>query len=276
MVPSLPVTVAGMTELRTVGTVAELWRFPVKSMQGTPVERLTFDGGRAVGDRTWAVVDPAAGKVLSAKRWAPLLQASAEGNDDGNGDEVTITLPDGSTHEAGDPETDKALSAWLDHEVRLQRPPPGDGLPFELPTEAWDDTSPMFEFPGPPGGPFVDLAAAHVLTTASLRAAERLYPEGVWDVRRFRPNALLDVDGEGFVEDAWIGAPVALGEVVLDPFMPTVRCAMTTREQPGLPRDADIARTLNREHDLNLGLYCSLTTPGTIVTGDAVRVALAS
>jgi hypothetical protein len=253
----------------TVGSVTELWQFPVKSMQGARVDALTFGTNGAEGDRQWAVVDPVAGRVLSAKRWAPLLHAA--GGFDGDGT-VTVTLPDGTVHAAGDPATDDALSAWLDHDVRLLRPPAGDGLPYELPTEAWDDASPTWEFPGPPGGPFVDLAAAHVLTTASLRAAASLHPEGVWDVRRFRPNAVLDVAGDGFVEDAWVGTAIGLGDVVLDPFMPTVRCSMTTREQPGLPRDVDIAKTLNREHELNLGLYCAVATPGTIRLGDLVTL----
>jgi uncharacterized protein len=252
-----------------VGSISELWRFPVKSMQGMRVEELAVGADRIEDDRTWAVVDPAAGKVLSAKRWGQLLLASA--SDEGG--TVTVTLPDGSTHEAGDPATDAALSAWLGLEVRLQPPPPGDGLPYELPTEAWDDTSPLWEFPGPPGGPFVDLAAAHLLTTASLRAAAALHPDGSWDVRRFRPTAVIDVEGDDFVEDAWVGRPVALGaDAVMDPFMPTVRCAMTTRAQPGLPKDAEIARTLNREHALNLGVYCAIASPGRVAVGDPVRL----
>jgi uncharacterized protein YcbX len=251
------------------GSVGELWHFPVKSMQGSPVDVLDFESGGAVGDRRWAVVDPAAGRVLSAKRWADLLQATGAVAADGT---VTVTLPDGTTHAAGDPATDAALSSWLDHDVRLQQPPSGESLPYELHTEAWDDASPTWEFAGPPGGPFVDVAAAHVLTGASLRAAAALHPEGRWEVRRFRPNALLDVDGDGFVEDAWIGQRIGLGAVVVEPFMPTVRCSMTTRAQPGLPRDADIARTLNREHGLNLGLYCTVATPGTVRVGDPVTV----
>lgn len=252
-----------------VGTVAELWRFPVKSMQGFRVDHLEIAEDRVAGDRTWAVVDPAARKVLSAKRWGQLLLASASVD----GDAVVVTLPDGSTHQAGDPATDAALSAWLDHEVRLQPPPPGEGLPYEIPTEAWDDQSPTWEFPGPPGGPFVDLAAVHVLTTASLRAARQLHPEGDWDVRRFRPSALLDVAGDTFVEDAWLAGKVQIGAAELDPFMPTVRCAMITRTQPGLAKDADIARALQRDHDLNLGLYCAISRPGTIRVGDEVVTA---
>lgn len=253
-----------------IGTVAQLWRFPVKSMQGGPVVELDLGTSGAAGDRGWGVVDPAAGRVLSAKRWPALLEASATIDADGV---VTVTLPGGSTHVAGEPGTDAALSAWLGHEVVLRRPPSGDGLPYELPTEAWDDASPSWEFPGPPGGPFVDLAAAHVLTTASLRSAAALYPDGVWDVRRFRPTVLVDVEGDGFVEDAWVGSTVAVGDARLAPFMPTVRCAMTTRAQPGLARDTAIATTLNRHHDLNLGVYCAVEEPGTVRVGDDVRLA---
>lgn len=254
----------------TIGTVAELWRFPVKSMQGFPTDRVVVGPDRIEGDREWAVVDPAEGKVLSAKRWGKLLLASAA-VDDGA---VVVTLPDGSSHAAGDPATDAALSAFLDRDVRMQPPSAGDGMPYDVPYEAWaPDTSDVWQFPGPPGGPFVDLAAAHVLTTASLRAAAGLHPDGEWDVRRFRPMAVLDVEGEGFVEDEWVGTPVALGtDVVLDPFMPTVRCAMITRAQPGLGSDAEIARTLNREHSLNLGLYCAISAPGTVAVGDPVQL----
>lgn len=250
-----------------MGEVVQLWCFPVKSMQGSPVDVVELTASGVAGDRLWGVLDPAAGRVLSAKRWPKLLQLVAAA------DPVRVTFPDGATHEAGDPALDAALSTFLDHDVRLGQPPPGDGLPYELPTEAWNVDSPLWEFPGPPGGPFVDLAAAHVLTTASLRAAEALRPETAWDVRRFRPTALVDSEAEGFVEDAWVGARVALGEVEVDPFMPTVRCAMTTREQPGLPKDADVARTLRDQHGLNLGVYCAVSTPGTVRVGDPVSVA---
>jgi uncharacterized protein YcbX len=240
--------------------VAELWRYPVKSMQGTAVDEIAVGPSGVEGDRGWGVVDPAAGTVLSAKRWPNLLLASASIAADGV---VTITLPDGSTHEAGDTATDAAVSAWLDHEVEVRRPPSGEGLPFENQVDATDDASDTYEWPGPAGGPFVDLALVHVLTTASL---------GPWDVRRFRPNVLVDVEGDGFVEDDWVGTPVRLGEAAISPFMRTGRCTMVTKRQPGLERDLDIARTLNASHGLDLGVYCGVERPGTVRVGDRVAV----
>ena len=247
--------------------VAELWRFPVKSMQGDRVETLAVDATGIAGDREWAVVDPAAGRVLSAKRWPALLLAAAA-LDEASGD-VVITLPDGAEHAAGDPKTDDALSSWLEHPVELRRA--AGALPFEMYTDAADDDSPTFEFTGPPDR-WVDLAQAHLLTTSSLAAAAALYPDGDWDVRRFRPLALVEGGGEGFVEDEWIGQRVHLGAVVVEPFMPTVRCSMTTRAQPGLARDVDIARTLNQHHGLNLGVYGNVTAPGVVTVGDPVTV----
>jgi uncharacterized protein len=244
-----------------VGTVTQLWRYPVKSMQGTPVEAVTVGPGGVDGDRAWGVVDLAAGKVLSAKRWPTLLLASAAAADDGT---VTITLPDGATHTAGDPATDAAVSAWLDREVRVQQPPTGEGLPFDVvPAEAPDDTSDVGEWAGPPGGPFVDLAAVHLITTASL---------GTRPVRRFRPNIVADVGGEGFVEDSWLDGSVRVGEVVVTPFMRTPRCAMVTRAQPGLDPDPGIARELRQQHGLDLGVYCGVERPGVIHVGDPVHV----
>src|SRR5688572_6744302 len=104
--------------MQVEGTIRQLWRYPVKSMQGELVESLDLDLGGARGDRTLAVVDPAAGKVLSAKRHADLLMASARVE----GDDVVVTLPDGAEHAASDPGVHAALSAWLGHEVRLAAP----------------------------------------------------------------------------------------------------------------------------------------------------------
>ena len=246
-----------------VGTVAQLWRYPVKSMQGEQVERLDLAPGGAVGDRVLAVVDPAVGKVLSGKRWAALMMASARVEVDG----VVVTLPDGSEHQARDPQVHAALSVWLDHEVRLE-PPPGEGaLPMEMHTGMSDETTPLFDWSGP-SGTWLDLADAHWLTTASLRAAANLHPDGEWDVRRFRPTALVDVPGEDFVEDAW--SAVHLGTVETDVLMPTPRCSMPSRAQPGLARDLAIGTTLRDGHDNNLGVYATVTQAGSVAVGDTV------
>jgi uncharacterized protein YcbX len=250
--------------MATLGTITQLWRYPVKSFQGEQVQSLPIAPGGATGDRTLAVVDPTAGKVLSAKRWADLLLASARVD----GDDVVVTLPDGTEHAASDPEVHGALSAWLDQDVRLEAPPADASLPMEMYTGMSDEDTPLFDWPGPPGT-WLDLADAHWLTTASLAAASELHPDGEWDVRRFRPTALIDTDATGFAEDGW--TTIALGDVHSDVLMPTMRCSMPSRAQPGLSRDKAIGTTIRDQHDNNLGVYAAITQGGTLHVGDSVN-----
>jgi uncharacterized protein len=250
--------------MEQVGTVAEVWRYPVKSMQGERVERMEVAPGGAAGDRRLAVVDRSIGKVLSAKLHAPLLEASARVE----GDDVIVTLPDGTAHAASDPGVHAALSAWLDREVRLEAPLVDEVLPFEVHSGLSDDTTPVIDWPGP-AGTWLDLADVHWLTTSSLAAAAELHPDGQWDVRRFRPTALLDVSATGFAEDDW--QEVEIGTVRSEVLMPTMRCTMPSRAQPGLERDVEIGRTLREQHDNNLGLYAKIVGAGAIAVGDAVR-----
>jgi uncharacterized protein YcbX len=250
--------------------VAGLWRYPVKSLQGMPVDHVELGAAGVEGDRQWGIVDVVTGKVLTAKRWPALLEASAtlHGNDGG----VLLTLPDGAEWASEDPATDKALSAWLDHDVRLVRADPAASTPYELTMDPSDDDSEPWDF-ATPAGSFADLAAVHLLTTASLAAMSDGYSDGQWSVHRFRPTALVDTGSAGgFVEDGWIGGQVHLGGAVVEVFMATPRCAMPGRAQPAheLLRDLGIVRTVRDQHENNLGVYAAVAVPGPVAVGDAV------
>ena len=94
------------------------------------------------------------------------------------------------------------------------------------------------------------------------------------DVRRFRPNILVDVDEQdGWVEDGWCGRVVRIGDVELVPRQPCVRCTMVTRPQPDLERDLEIYRTIARHHGGTLGVWSTVQRPGTVHVGDTVEVA---
>lgn len=246
-----------------VGTVVQVWRYPVKSFQGELVESLVCAPGGAAGDRTLAVVDPAAGKVLTAKRHAELLMASARLD----GERVVLTLPDGSEHAADDPGVDQVLSDWLGLDVRLTTPPTDRVLPMEMHTGMSDEDTPLFDWPGPPGT-WLDLADVHWLTTASLAAIAAAHPDSRWDVRRFRPTALIETSGVGFVEEGW--ASIGVGDVASDVIMATPRCSMPSRAQPGLERDKAIGTTIRDTNGNNLGVYATVTQSGTVRVGDPV------
>src|SRR5262245_48414606 len=57
-----------MTMHGSVGSVAGLWRFPVKSMQGERLEQAELTTQGLVGDRAFALVDLETGKRVSAKK----------------------------------------------------------------------------------------------------------------------------------------------------------------------------------------------------------------
>ena len=208
--------------------VREITRYPVKSLQGEALPAGEIEPDGLLGDRRWGILDESTGKILTARRAPELLFGSAQLTDDDQ--QPMITLPDGTTcHGAGD-STDEALSDWLGKRVRLvhaQGEAAGRAEYFE---DATDDRSAAIEWTMP-AGRFVDAMPLLLLTTASLRAAAALYPEGDWDVRRFRPNLLIEVDGEGWIEDGWCaGATVRIGDLELRPQQPCIRCTNSFRE----------------------------------------------
>lgn len=292
-------------------TVMQLWRFPVKSMGGSRVERMRFDRRGAHADRLWAVRDIEKGVTASARRVPVLLGCSArylvEPADDagpGNVPGVVVTFPDGRELADDDPAVHVALSELVGREMRLVSLPRVDDTSqhrmtmsdsmanfraaqvrkdFGLnDTEALPDTSvfstrdivTLARFSTPPGA-FHDLSPVHLMTTASLRD---LSPDGVgYDVRRFRPNILVDV-GEGqqeFPESAWVGGELSIGSARLHVAMPTIRCVVPTRPQPEIELDRGITRALAQRTNRFLGVYAEVPTPGVVSVGDEVTVRLA-
>jgi len=229
--------------------VAELWRYPVKSLQGERLESVEVTSDGLEGDRRFAIYDVATGLGLTARRKPELLFASARLGEDG---QVEITLPDGST--ARD---DAALSAWLGRPVTLQSTDTDAARRFEDPIDfEHEATGAWAAFEGAPGA-FHDSARARVslVSTATI---------GAWDRRRFRSNVLLD--GEG--EDDLVGTRVTLGDAVLDVGMRIQRCVMTTRPQPGgVERDLDVLRTIARERDACLAVGALVVAPGAVAVG---------
>lgn len=247
--------------------VAQIWRHPVKSFRGELVPHAAIDVDGLRADRAWGVRDDRTGRVLTGRREPRLLLASARLD----GDQPELHLPTGDVCRGIGPTTDAALSRWLDAPVTLVDAtalPPSTAEYF---ADATDDSSRAIEWTMP-AGRFVDAAALLLLTTASLRVAATLHPAGNWDVRRFRPNVLIETDGDGWDEDAWCGKLVRIGDVELMPQQPCERCTMVTRPQPDLERDLDIYRTVLRHHAGNFGVWTSVRTPGTIRVGDPVTV----
>ncbi|NLH67382.1 MAG: MOSC domain-containing protein [Candidatus Microthrix parvicella] len=258
----------------TVGTVARCFRAPVKSMQGLWVDSLEFGESAAVGDRAWGLIDDTTGKLMTAKRYGRLLEAGA--------DDTTITLADGRRIEIDSPTASGALSEWLGRAVTLCRAGEGPDTGYEMTFDPPNDDAEYYEIPTPPGT-FLDLAAAHLMSSATLAACAEARGDLNWDVRRFRPNLLIDVaDGVGpFGEEAWVGRNLHVGTAVLSVQSPTVRCAMPLRAQPAEGAEPDLQRQrgmfaamneLNGTHPNHLGIYLQVVRPGTVAVGDPIKL----
>ena len=260
----------------SVGLVAELWRFPVKSMQGEQLHSVTFGTAGMIGDRAWAAVAADTGKVLSAKTQPRLLDAAAR--TDAETGSVTIELPDGTVFGAADPSASDQLSAYLGKDIRLEPAVSSSGAAYEMTFDPPNDEAELYEIPIN-DGTFFDLCSFHLLTTASLETWAERAPSSTWDRRRFRPNLLVETSEPGErPEDEWVGHALGVGDAVLQVDLRTVRCALPLRAQPALgdepplERDVDIFRTLSAGHDNHLGVYGSVTAPGRVTVGDAITL----
>ncbi|NUR41977.1 MAG: MOSC domain-containing protein [Streptomyces sp.] len=240
--------------------VVQLWRYPVKSMGGERADRLFLGPSGVVGDREFAVVVAATGRVLTAKREPRLLDATARRHEAG----AELTLPDGRRFTTADPDADAILGDWLGRPVQLRRQ---TGRVHTVEEYRADPAEPSslstFDLPV---GKFVDEAPVHLLSQGALRAAGARHPDGSWDVRRFRPNVLLS----GPEEDVFLGTRAQIGNVLLDITEATKRCVMVTQPQRNLPKDREILRSLVRASAGTFGVYATVARPGTVLLGDTL------
>jgi MOSC domain-containing protein len=264
-----------------LGTLAALHRYPVKSMMGEELNACEVTVRGLAGDRSYAVVDIATGKVASAKNprlWRRLFDFRAAYVEPSRGCDgaspVRVTFPDGTEVTSRDTDIDARLTAAFGREACLASVPP------EAPSleASWPDIGGLGN-PAPVTqeamlrGTFFDGAFVHVLTTATLDALRRLAPEGRFEPRRFRPNLVVATPGAGFVENAWVGKEVSLGDqVVLRVARPCGRCIMTTLPQGDLPSDQLILRTAARHNAAKVGVYAEVLRGGIARRGDAVRL----
>jgi uncharacterized protein YcbX len=268
------------------GSVVGLWRYPVKSMMGEELNAADITDRGLVGDRQFAVVDASTGKVAGAKnprKWGNFFDFGAAYVDaPQRGSKlpaVRLTLPDGTVVTSEQPDLAQVLSRALGREVAFAEAQ-HDGESGAQAEEYWPDmegldyrdTVTEWELPA---GTFFDLAVVHLLTTATIERLRALYPEGRFEVRRFRPNIVVATapDQQGFVENDWIGHTVAIGdEVRLRITGPCPRCVMTTLPQGDLPKDAGILRAAAQNNHANVGVYADVVKGGTVRRADDVTL----
>jgi uncharacterized protein YcbX len=276
------------TSTMITGEVVWLGRYPVKSMRGEDLDEAHLRASGVDGDRRYALIDEETGLVASAKnprRWRAMLSMAARHSPAGR---VVVTCPDGAVIHADAPTAGASLSQVLGRPVRLTGVRP-DGASMERltpPTEPGAGTMTRSSLAaGTPGDTFVDFAAVHVITTATLDALARQHPGGGMDPRRFRPNIVVRMDdATPFVENTWQGRTMAVAahaEIRIS--TPTPRCVVPTLAQGGdLLDDPAVLRTaarLNRVPVFGLGpltcvgAYGAVQREGSLRVGDLMTIA---
>jgi uncharacterized protein len=268
-------------------------------MLGERLMAATLSAAGIPGDRAWALKDETRGGITGAKRFAGLMSMSArlrqEPRPDLPSPEVVIEDAAGPVSSAS-PDVHARLSAALGSPVSLwpllpadqrehylREPLPADvdiaAVLRDLFARTEDEPLPdVSTFPevlathATPPGTYFDAFPLLIITRSALRAlsaaAAASGVDAAFDLRRFRPNLVLDTDEAGFVENGWAGRTLRLGDAELQVEMACPRCIMTTHGFADLPRDPRIMRSLVRHNAGNLGVYASVRRPGRISVGD--------
>jgi uncharacterized protein len=268
-----------------VATIAELTRYPVKSLQGERVGAVQLRTDGVDGDRRFAFRDLDTGLIATAKQprpWRSLLDLAVRTA----GPEVLVRLPAGVEVSIGDPQVCAAVTAATGRRVEVVT---AERAHLGSYGSTWPEVdgvtlSGQREFAvalGTDAVRFVDVAALHVVTTATLAQLRAASPDSAVDPRRFRPNIVLDTGPAppSFLEDSWVGRLLRIGATTAIRLTTRApRCVMTTVAQPGLDHDPGILRAAatnrHRFHGLGTlacaGAYAEVVTPGLVSTGDEV------
>jgi uncharacterized protein YcbX len=266
---------------KSIGKVVSIWRYPVKSMIGEELNSSYVTERGLIGDRVYALIDQQTGKVASAKnpgKWGKLFDFHAAFIDSPQTAEnippVRITLPDGGQIFSNHGEIDRTLSKVLSREVSVMN------SSLEKPSyeEYWPDIEGLAQREtvtdeAMPPQTFFDIAVIHLLTTSTIDRLRELYPEGRFEVRRFRPNIVVESASEekDFIENSWVNMKLRIGEEIeLKIIGPCTRCVMTTLPQGDLPKDLGILRTVAKYNQVHAGVYASVHRGGTIHRGDNI------
>lgn len=230
-----------------MAAVRELWRYPVASVGDERVEAVHVGRGRIKGDREFLLVDLLSGEVAAPEelpRWRPALQLSASWENGG-----MIAGPSWSLS-FSDPALDDVLSGHFGFRCGLRREL------TELET---------------PNGPIsvrarYEVSPLHIVSSAAIAELKALLPGSHLDVRRFRPNIVIDAD---IRDDEAVGRRFEAGLAKGVATEATKRCGMTMIAQTGLPEDPEILRTILRKRRRCLGVYATVSEGASISVGDA-------
>jgi uncharacterized protein YcbX len=229
---------------RSIGLVADLWRYPVKSFGGERIRTVFVGPYGFQGDRHFATITPD-GSVVTARRKTAILGFRARFPDPTQIEQARITAPNGQELAIDDPELGALLTTELGHEAQVARS--GAGL--------------------------FDAAPIHIVTDTSLREVDGWVGHEL-DVARFRPNIVIELEPDlpAFVEADWVGRHLKIGALIINIVSPTERCVVTTIDPDTLDRDRAVLAHLAAHRDNLFGIYAQVISPGWLRVGDPITL----
>lgn len=242
--------------MRQVGTIKELWRYPVSSVTGELLQEAPVSPAGMTGDRRYAMVDAQTGVVAHPerdKRWQRAVFVRSRTAENGAAE---LLVPDHDWLAVDDPGAGEVLSRFFEFDVAVR--------PYERTASAGHAAELAVDR--------YDVSPLHLLTSASVDHLKSIYLAGNPDPRRFRPNIFMTAgaDVEGFAELGWIDAAIRLGDVEGTVIAPTKRCGFTIIAQDGLDNDPEILRNIMKFGNRNMGVYCAPSAAGILRVGDRV------
>ncbi len=232
-----------------VGTVKEIWRYPVKSMAGEALQKADIYWHGINGDRRAAFVrgDNDSGfPWLTARQIPQMNQYRPRYTDltDVVNSAMVVETPDGQTLPLGSPALQAELADLYGHDVSLIRIKRGvfDDLPLSL----------------------MSVASANALAEAA---------DIPVDVRRWRQNIVIETfNGRSFTEEEWVGQTVTIGDVQFNLNIRIPRCVMVNVDPETAVKNPDVLKMVTNTRSNCVGVAGSPASIGTIRVGDVVRL----
>lgn len=281
-----------------VGTIKEIWRYPVKGMAGEPLQQCHLSKQGLAGDRIWAVRDVLRQEIQSCKFRPELLSCIAKCRDENKyatGDQVDITFPDGKVIGSDERVIDQLLSELTGHKSTLEMLREIQEIDFyrryKKDDHTWleelkatferQDGEPLPDFDNLPQsakdfvtlpGTFFLVTPFHFITSSTLAHMKTLNPDVDWAIARFRPNVVIETlpSLDGLVEQGWLGKNLIIGESTVNCNATTPRCGAVTKGQQNLETNTEILRTIVKKTEQNLGAYGAILKSGNLQVGDDV------
>ncbi|HKO62360.1 MAG TPA: MOSC domain-containing protein [Pyrinomonadaceae bacterium] len=239
-----------------LGKISALFRYPVKSMAGEPLDVAKLGWHGIEGDRRFALRrlnDKSNFPWLSASKLPELILYKPFGLDSNSAELLPthVRTPDGKKYELHSDELREEISKRFGSDVEL----------MNLKSGVFDE------------------ASISVITSSTVQCIERESGRGpgACDIRRFRPNIVMEsYSAEPFEEDRWVGQTLIFGEgddcAVVKVYMKDERCRMVNLDPDTAERDVQVMRAVARLNKNYAGGYGTVVRAGELRVGQVVRL----